>query len=735
MDFTHLRRIAVVAVLSLSSAQPANAAEFTINACQADRAEFSTRAFENFAHRGMMWKRACDPEGPGLRGLVTANVVRGGRVQQGARSYFVLRAPEGTRFSRFVWSGQVRRRDCRYALQLWAARPDGSTVAIRNVRANRGCPNVGGFQTAGWPKPRLYNVAGATAIVQRVLCVGSTQTPFCSARSLNYIRTFKAAATVVDTSPPGVTITRDTPLTQGRWVSGTQQVNYGALDNVGVRVARVIAGPVAPGEQVRPCNFAARIPCPNGAGSIGVDTRRLADGPQPLLVRAQDAAGNAGDSAAITVRVDNTPPGAVAVAMPGGEGWRNVNRFDVSWANAEGSAQAPVAAVRYRLCGSATGSCVENRVAAPSISDLSGVSTPNAGEWTLRVWREDAAGNHQPGNASVPLLLRYDPEPPRIAFEEPSRSEPTVMSAAVTDTTSGLATGQMEISREGSGTWQQLLTARNGNRLIARIDDARFPAGNYVLRATAYDRAGNQTTTYSRMNGGQMRIALPLRAPTTIRAGIVRREQVRGRRRARTDETLARKARVSLGREVKLAGRVKLHGGTPIPGAQVQILARTSTAPERLVATLRADHRGRYAFVTRAQATTVLRALYPGTATSLPSQAEAAIQVPAASSLRARPDRVLNGRSVTFVGRVRSTPVPPGGKLIELQVVLSGHWQTFKTTRTGPDGRWRARYRFRRSCGSLRYRFRGRLPRESGYPFESGSTRPVDIEVRGAPCR
>ena len=200
-----LRQVAGIAVLALvlPGSAPAQANEFTINACQADRSEFSTRAFEDFANRGMMWRRACNPEGPGLRGLVTANVVRAGRVVQGSRSYFVMRAPEGTQFSRFTWSGQARRHDCRYALQLWADRPDGSSVAIKNVKANRGCPNQGKTQAAGWPRPETYDIAGATKVVQRVLCVGSDKTPYCSARNLNYIRTFTAAATVVDTSPPG----------------------------------------------------------------------------------------------------------------------------------------------------------------------------------------------------------------------------------------------------------------------------------------------------------------------------------------------------------------------------------------------------------------------------------------------------------------------------------------------------------------------------------------------------
>ena len=192
-----------VAVAASFGAGSAQASEFSINACQADRAEFSTRAFEQFANRGMMWRRACNPIGPGLRGLITANVTRAGKVQRGSRAYFVLNAPAGTHFTKLTWSGDARRDDCRYALQLWASRPNGSAVAIKNVRANRGCPDHGSGQTAGWPSGRTYDIDGATRIFQRVLCVASSAKPYCSAHSVNYIRTFKAKAVVIDTSPTG----------------------------------------------------------------------------------------------------------------------------------------------------------------------------------------------------------------------------------------------------------------------------------------------------------------------------------------------------------------------------------------------------------------------------------------------------------------------------------------------------------------------------------------------------
>ena len=68
-------------------------------------------------------------------------------------------------------------------------------------------------------------------------------------------------------------------------------------------------------------------------------------------------------------------------------------------------------------------------------------------------------------------------------------------------------------------------------------------------------------------------------------------------------------------------------------------------------------------------------------------------------------------------------------------MVLSGRWQTFRTTRTQADGSWAIRYRFRRTCGLLRYRFRARLPAEAGYAFQTGYTRALGVRVRGGRCR
>ena len=244
----------------------------------------------------------------------------------------------------------------------------------------------------------------------------------------------------------------------------------------------------------------------------------------------------------------------------------------------------------------------------------------------------------------------------------------------------------------------------------------------------------NQNSTESRLDGRPMTLTLPLRARTSVRAGVRRTVRRHGRR-PRGRAVLDRKARVSFGHRVRVTGVVQTPDGRPVGDAPVQVLARTATSPERALAVLGTDQHGRFEYLTRATATTTLRVVYLGSATTLPSQREVILLVPGSSTVGSHPRRVVNGQAVTFVGRLRSLPVPVGGKLVELQVRLSGHWQTFRTVRSDTSGAWRVRYRFRRSCGLLRYRFRARLPAESGYPFEAGRTRAIGVRVRGAPCR
>jgi hypothetical protein len=729
-------------LVGLATPRPAAAGEFTITACQADSGGFASGAFEDFATRGMRWRRACNPYGRGLRGLVTSNVVRRGRVAHGARSAFVLNAPPGTSFSQLRWSGHAHRRDCRYALQLYALRPDRSAVAIKNVRANRHCPRRDTAQASGWPRPRSYGLGNATRIVQRVVCVGSGPRRYCSARGLNYIRTFTAEATVVDTLGPSVSVLADSPLAGGGWVAGMQRFSYEAADNVGIKSGRAWLAGTSRGIDSRPCSYSQRVPCPSGRSEIEVDTRRVPEGSQALHVSAEDAAGNTADSPPVTARIDNTAPGAVSVGIDGGEVWRNRNDFDLGWANPPEPDRAPIEVAHYRICDSDGKNCSEASRGGAGIDRLTDVSVPSAGEWELRLWREDAAGNRQSANASLPVRLRYDPEPPEVGFEQLSAEDPTRVSALVTDRVPGLAGGSIEISRVGSNVWQVLPGAKDDTHLTARIDDAALPAGEYALRATAFDQASNQASSDRNFDGQPMRVTLPLRLATSMRAGVVRQRKVRRTVRRggkphkvrRTVKALEPRAKVGFGRKVRLGGRLVDAAGMPLVGAQVNVYATPREGAERLAGTATTNDSGRYAVDIEARSSQALRFVYPGTATILPVQDTATLLVKGRSSLKVDRGRVLNGQKVAFSGRVRGRPLPSAGKLIEMQVRLSDDWQTFRTTRSGPKGGWRVSYRFERTCGLQSFRFRARLPGEAGYPLEAGGSRGLTVRVKGPPC-
>jgi hypothetical protein len=719
----------------------ARAGEYTIASCQADGA-FSSGAFDDFATRGMKWRRACDPLGPGLRGLVTANAAGEGHVAVGSQSAFVLEAPPQTTLSRLRWSGYAHRRDCRYALQLYAVRPDGSSTAVKDVKADHGCPRPDEAQASSYPRPRSYELGGASRIVQRVICVGAPQAAFCSAKGQNYLETFTAEATVVDETAPSVSVDSGGPLVAGEWVGGSQGLGFETSDNTGVKGVQAWVAGTSREEASRPCDYTQRIPCPNGPGQLTLETQHIPEGTQQLHLTATDAAGNTAESSAVTARIDNTPPGAVPVSVEGGETWRNRDSFALGWQNPPEEDRAPIVAAVWRICRVGGAECQTGTASGPSIATLAGLTVPGPGEWEAQIWRQDAAGNSQPQNASVPVRLRFDPEPPELGFEPTSAQDPTRVGVHVVDKVSGVAGGEIQLSRVGSGVWQPLPTALEGEELTARVDDASLPTGEYQLRATATDKAGNEASSEIGIDGSPMRVTLPLRVPTSVIVGVLHQAVVKkvvhrhGRRhvvRHRTTE-LVPKETVGFGGKAEFSGTLVDKAGNPVAGATVAVYQQVAEEAEAQVATLTTGPEGGFTYEAPAESSRRLRFVYAGTATSLPAEGSAELLVHGTSTLKVKPAKVLNGHSVNFTGQVRGDPLPSKGKLVELQVRLTHEWSTFRTIRSDPEGAWSIPYPFKRTCGTEHYRFRARLPGEAGYPLEPGHSPVVSVTVRGRPC-
>ena len=195
----------------LVCAAAASAGQFTVVTCQGDNVRYSADAFSKVATPDMRIVNACNP-GPAPRGLITRNKVRGGKhVAYGAYAAVVLHPPAGTVFTHLRWSGHGQRKECRFALQMWAEgasmQPSIETIANRIARSS--CPppprnqprraQDADLDAVDWPLKDFDFPGGATQIVQRTICLSRRG---CSVGRANYIRTEVANLTVQDEAPP-----------------------------------------------------------------------------------------------------------------------------------------------------------------------------------------------------------------------------------------------------------------------------------------------------------------------------------------------------------------------------------------------------------------------------------------------------------------------------------------------------------------------------------------------------
>jgi hypothetical protein len=296
--------------------------------------------------------------------------------------------------------------------------------------------------------------------------------------------------------------------------------------------------------------------------------------------------------------------------------------------------------------------------------------------------------------------------------------------------------GEIELRREGTETWRQLDAVPEAGGFSALLHDERLADGVYELRAHVWDAAGNERSSQQLTTGDTALLVLPLRVKTQLRVGRTHRVRARSagstRRHGRT--IYVRRPLLRHGRRVRLHGRLTAPGGNPLQGAVIAVSARVNLpdAAFQPVATLTTSRTGRFTYLVPAGPSRVLRFDYPGAPTIRPQTREAEIRVRAASSMRASRRSVVNGEAVTFSGRLRGGAIPTEGKLVELQFYDRGKWRTFRTTRAAAaDGRWSYAYRFDGTRGTRHYRFRIRIPRESGYPFAPGASRTVRVTVRG----
>lgn len=256
-----------------------------------------------------------------------------------------------------------------------------------------------------------------------------------------------------------------------------------------------------------------------------------------------------------------------------------------------------------------------------------------------------------------------------------------------------------------------------GGRKRLAWDTTRFADGFHRVSVILRDAAGNpsQSVTFPALvdNGGNQCV---YGTGPKLRVGLGRR--------------LRKRVSPWAGRRVVLRGRLRASTGVPITQGLVRLFVRIRGEDRYFLWTmLRTSGTGRFKMSLPPGPSRKLRVSYCAPGGGIHRDLKLAVR--AWAKLRASRRRVRNGRSVLFSGRLLSRPIPRGGKLVELQAFFRRRWRTFETVTADPRGRFRVRYQFGATVGRVRYRFRARIPTESGYPFERGASAPIAVTVVG----
>jgi hypothetical protein len=725
--WTRVRTAALAACCLVAMCAPhsAEARPYTVVACDsAALFGYSSAAWTPFGNAGSAYA-ACPSGGGSTAGI--SNRLVGVTYSGFNHSGHAFTAPPGTTITHVRWAGRLARDNCRWGTWVRAI-PSGA--AIMGLPYGEYCETTA-FDNRAFPMT-FAAPAGTTRVEQLVFCAAAECLPGAT------IHAHRLEVTVDDPVPPSISL--DGPLASGQWVSGRAgpvEVPVTAADNSGIRSTKAEVTGRSHGADYA-CDWSWAVPCPSRVRTAALPAiGDLADGHHTLVASAVDAAGNV-SAVSRDVYIDNTAPDPIVPQVAGGYSWRRINQFSVSWTNAPGNA-APIVRAHWRLCMT-DGSCpTRGHRDGQNIRELPAFSIPGPGEYLLYVWLEDAAGNAREETAAISAALRYDPEPPQLAFEPMDPADPLRVVVNAVDRHSGVARGEIEMRAVGTTTWHGLATDRQGSLLIAHVDDERFRNGAYEFRAHAVDLAGNEASTGRRSDGSAATLRLPARVDTRLAVGvprtIVRRKVVRRRGHRRVVRRRIRRLDSNViathDRRLSLSGFLTNADGQPIDGATIEALEKRPEGGVLPVGLATTGTDGKFHYVVKATRNRELLFRYGGSRRIGSTTTDFTLLVPATTSIRPDRRRLLNGQQVLFSGRVITRPLPVQGKLVEMQAYFRGRWRTFSTVRAGDAGRWRFPYRFGGTTGRVTYRFRARLPAEGGYPFISGNSRVVEVLVIG----
>jgi hypothetical protein len=192
-------------------------------------------------------------------------------------------------------------------------------------------------------------------------------------------------------------------LASGGWKGGTVAATASGADNLGIRTIRWYADGALVGgagnSTTRACDFSTPVPCSDVSSvATSLNTGALTAGTRSVQLALVDPAGNESKSAAFSVQVDNTAPGAPSGLSVTGGG--SSPTFGLAWTDPAADAGAPPATIQWNACSGS--SCTSGSTPATGGTQrLDGLSLPASGTYVVRVWAIDQAGNGTTANAAT----------------------------------------------------------------------------------------------------------------------------------------------------------------------------------------------------------------------------------------------------------------------------------------------------------------------------------------------
>jgi len=627
--------------------------------------------------------------------------------------------------------------------RFWAEGYDGSTNNILMQGSGVANGSLGGIGWATTPvfASHLWPFGGYGHYRRLVFEMTCVRAAGCDRANFNAVDANSLVLTLNDTEPSRAVLTNTgSGILSGAWVRGAHNVTWQVSERgSGIRVERVrvdgaerhvvdwrgscdLGANGATGEFSR--SFS---PCPTGGPwghAYGLDTSTLPDGAHLVQVCAQDygqASGLAGSGAEScdqrTIRVDNSVPGAPGgLAIETENPNRYLDRIGAKW-TLPADLGSPITKVHYEVVdGEGRTVIAPKTVSATNPTALPEIAAPSrAGNYQLRVWLEDAVGLRGPAaTVAVPRDTTPPAAPQGVAVATPGTARSAqgfdVRWRNVTDSGSPITAAHYEVLDAAGNIAVGHREVRAHNPQAISELEAPRGGGNYRLRLWLSDAEGN--------------VGAPSEAPLAY--DCVRSDARGGRGLSGGfGRQLASLRTVGQSRGSRIWGLLWGPRG-PVAGAAVCVFSRTITTAERQfigLAMTGAD--GSYNFVLGAGPSREVTVAYRSGQRQIEASVELRTKV--RPTLRLARKRIRNGQWATFFGRI---PGPRNNKVVVvLQVKVGKGWKAIRRYRTRSNGRYKVRYRFRRTFRSTTYKFRTQVRQTLGYAYEQGNSRSVRLRV------